>query len=88
MPDDDQVPRVVSSSREVAAGAGTIFELIAVPAWQPRWDGNDNLATASGGQRVQTVDEVFTVTLTHDGAAARGKLQASLDRLATLAEGQ
>jgi uncharacterized protein YndB with AHSA1/START domain len=68
MPVDDQVLRVVSISREVSAGVGTIFELIADPACQPRWDGNDNVASASGGQRVQAVGEVFTVTLTHDGA--------------------
>jgi uncharacterized protein YndB with AHSA1/START domain len=67
MPDRDQVSRVVSTSREVAADAGTIFELIADPAWQPRWDGNDNLASAPAGQRVRTAGEVFTVTLTQDG---------------------
>jgi uncharacterized protein YndB with AHSA1/START domain len=39
-------PRVVSATRELAAGAGQIFELIADPAEQPRWDGNDNLASA------------------------------------------
>jgi len=36
--------RVVSASREIAAGPERIFELIADPAQQPRWDGNDNLA--------------------------------------------
>lgn len=61
-------PRVVSASREIAAGAGRIFELIADPAQQPRWDGNDNLATAPGGQRVRRAGEVFTMTLTYDGA--------------------
>jgi len=35
---------VVSASREIAAGAGRIFELIADPAQHPRWDGNENLA--------------------------------------------
>lgn len=35
---------VVTCSREVAASAETIFELIADPARQPEWDGNDNLA--------------------------------------------
>jgi uncharacterized protein YndB with AHSA1/START domain len=40
------VPRVVSASREIAAAPGPIFELIADPAQQPRWDGNDNLAGA------------------------------------------
>jgi uncharacterized protein YndB with AHSA1/START domain len=61
-------PRVVSASREIAAGPGRIFELIADPAQQPRWDGNDNLAAAPGGQRVRCAGEVFTMTLTHDGA--------------------
>jgi uncharacterized protein YndB with AHSA1/START domain len=45
-------PRVVSASREIAAGPERIFELIADPAQQPRWDGNDNLAEAPAGQRV------------------------------------
>jgi uncharacterized protein YndB with AHSA1/START domain len=60
--------RVVSASREIAAGPGRIFELIADPAQQPRWDGNDNLAEAPAGQRVRRAGEVFTMTLTHDGA--------------------
>jgi uncharacterized protein YndB with AHSA1/START domain len=57
-------PRVVSASREIAADAGRIFELIADPARQPLWDGNDNLATAPPGQRVRGVGDVFTMTLT------------------------
>ncbi|MDT4948129.1 MAG: hypothetical protein QOJ37_724, partial [Pseudonocardiales bacterium] len=48
--------------REIAATAGRIFELIADPAQQPRWDGNDNLAEAPGGQRVRAIGEVFTMT--------------------------
>jgi uncharacterized protein YndB with AHSA1/START domain len=56
-------PRVVSASREIAAGPGRIFELIADPAQQPRWDGNDNLAEAPTGQRVRRAGEVFTMTL-------------------------
>jgi len=55
---------VVSASREIAAGAGRIFELIADPAQQPRWDGNENLAMAPGGQRVRRAGDVFTMTLT------------------------
>jgi uncharacterized protein YndB with AHSA1/START domain len=55
---------IVSASREIAAPADKIFELIADPAQQPRWDGNDNLAEASTGQRVRGVGEVFTMTLT------------------------
>src|SRR4051794_34157217 len=60
----DGFPRVVSASREVAARADVIFELLADPAQQPRWDGNDNLAEARSGQRVRAVSEVFTMTLT------------------------
>jgi len=59
-----QTPRVVSASREIAAGPGPIFELIADPAAQPRWDGNDNLAAAPAGQRVRRVGDVFIMTLT------------------------
>lgn len=64
MPSHDQVMRVVSASREVAAGAGEIFELIADPTQQPRWDGNDNLAEAPGGQRIRAAGEVFTMIIT------------------------
>jgi len=54
---------VVSASREIAAPPGRIFELIADPAQQPRWDGNDNLAEAPAGQRVRRAGEVFTMTI-------------------------
>ncbi|MGA9492121.1 MAG: SRPBCC family protein [Mycobacterium sp.] len=64
---DTGVPRVVSASREIAAGAAEIFELIADPAHQPRWDGNDNLANAEAGQRVRSLGDVFTTTLTRGG---------------------
>jgi uncharacterized protein YndB with AHSA1/START domain len=60
----EDAPRVVSASREIAAEPGQIFELIADPAQQPRWDGNDNLAVAPTGQRVQRVGDVFTMKLT------------------------
>lgn len=60
----DDVQRVTSASREIAAGAAEIFELIADPAQQPRWDGNDNLSEAPEGQRVHTVGDVFTMTTT------------------------
>jgi uncharacterized protein YndB with AHSA1/START domain len=62
------VARVTSASREISADARRIFELIADPALQPRWDGNDNLAEAAAAQRVHRVGEVFTMTLTGDGA--------------------
>jgi uncharacterized protein YndB with AHSA1/START domain len=56
-------PRVVSASREIVAPPGRIFEPIADPAQQPRWDGNDNLAEAPAGQRVRRAGEVFTMTI-------------------------
>jgi uncharacterized protein YndB with AHSA1/START domain len=64
MTPDQEAPRVVSASREIAAEPERIFELIADPAEQPRWDGNDNLAEAPAGQRVRRVGEVFTMRLT------------------------
>lgn len=64
MTSQDEVPRVVSASREIAARREKIFELIADPSQQPRWDGNDNLAEAVPGQRVRTVGEVFVMTTT------------------------
>ena len=64
MTTDQEAPRVASASREIAAGAGTIFELIADPAQQPRWDGNDNLAAAAAGQRVRRAGDVFTMRIT------------------------
>ena len=59
-----QVPRVCSASREIVASPETIFEYIADPTRQPRWDGNENLATAEAGQRIRGVGAVFTTTLT------------------------
>ena len=69
MADDADVPRVVSATREIAASASRIFELIADPSQQPLWDGNDNLAEARPGQRVRGLGDVFTMTLT--GGAIR-----------------
>jgi uncharacterized protein YndB with AHSA1/START domain len=66
MSDQADVPKVVSARREIAAGADEIFELIADPAQQPRWDGNDNLANAEAGQRVRTRGDIFTMTLLND----------------------
>jgi uncharacterized protein YndB with AHSA1/START domain len=57
-------PRVVSACREIDASPERIFELIADPAQQPRWDGNANLREAPAGQRVRQVGDVFTMTLT------------------------
>ncbi|NKY57862.1 SRPBCC family protein [Nocardia flavorosea] len=64
MTDSNAESRIVSASREIAAPAHEIFELIADPAQQSRWDGNDNLAEAPTGQRVSRAGEVFTMTLT------------------------
>src|SRR5260370_13807153 len=70
MTSHDEIPRVVSAGREIAAGPAEIFELIADPAQQPRWDGNQNLAEAPGGQRVRRAGEVFLMTLTNGGVRA------------------
>jgi uncharacterized protein YndB with AHSA1/START domain len=61
---NEDVPRVVTASREIAADPERIFALIADPALQPRWDGNDNLGSAAPGQRVRATGEVFRMTLT------------------------
>jgi uncharacterized protein YndB with AHSA1/START domain len=60
--------QVVSAARTIAAPAERIFELIADPARQPAWDGNNNLGHAPAGQRVRAVGDVFTMVLTGDGA--------------------
>ena len=64
MTDEQDAPRVVSASREIAATPELIFELIADPSHQPRWDGNDNLSEAQAGQRVRRAGDVFRMTLT------------------------
>ena len=61
---EQEAPRVVSATREIAAGPERIFELIADPAAQPRWDGNDNLAEAPAGQPVRRTGDLFTMRLT------------------------
>lgn len=60
----DDVPRVARASQEIAAPAEVIFELIADPSEQPRWDGNDNLSHAAPGQRVRAVGDIFVMTIT------------------------
>lgn len=70
MTSDDEVLRLVSASCEMAAGAEQIFELIADPTQQPRWDGNDNLAEAPPGQRIRAVGEVFAMTTTKGNVRA------------------
>lgn len=64
MDPEDDIPRVVSASREISASAAEIFDLIADPTKQPQWDGNDNLVEAPSGQRVHAVGDVFTMTTT------------------------
>ena len=56
--------RVVTASQDIAASAAEIFELIADPHEQPRWDGNDNLGEAAAGQRVRAVGDVFVMRTT------------------------
>jgi uncharacterized protein YndB with AHSA1/START domain len=59
--------KVVQVSLDVSAPVDRVFELIADPAQQPRWDGNDNLREASGGQRVRAVGDVFTMAIKEGG---------------------
>ena len=59
-----EIARIVQVTREIAASPARIFDLIADPALQPLWDGNDNLGQAAEGQRVRRVGEVFTMHLT------------------------
>jgi len=61
---DEVGSKVVSATRVVKAPAEQIFELIADPARQPEWDGNDNLSVAAAGQRVHQVGDVFVMTTT------------------------
>jgi uncharacterized protein YndB with AHSA1/START domain len=63
----NRMSRVVSASREIAAPADVVFALIADPAEQPRWDGNDNLREAPAGQRVRAAGDVFMMTLSKGG---------------------
>lgn len=64
---EEQPQQVVRATREIAASPERIFELIADPAQQPRWDGNDNLKESAPGQRVRAVGDVFTMRLTRGG---------------------
>lgn len=67
MTDRAEPTRIVSATREIAAPAERIFALIADPAHQPRWDGNDNLREAFPGQRVRAVGDVFSMRLSTGG---------------------
>lgn len=77
----EQRTTVVSAHRDVAAPAATVFELIADPARQPGWDGNDNLAVAAEGQRVRATGDVFTVTLTNGGVRENRVVEFTEGRL-------
>lgn len=63
----EEPSRVVSAGREITAGSSEIFELIADPANQPRWDGNDNLRDPVTADRVRATGQVFTMQLTSGG---------------------
>jgi len=76
----DSQPRVVSASRDIAAPADRIFELIAEPTNQPRWDGNDNLAEAGAGQRVRAVGHAFEMTLTRGSVRVNRVVEFAEDR--------
>lgn len=56
--------RIVHASRTISAPADAIFDLIADPAKQPSWDGNDNLVEAPEGQRVTGVGQTFSMFTT------------------------
>ena len=61
-----EVARVATATRTIAAPAAEIFELIADPSQQPRWDGNDNLTAAIDAERVRAVGDVFEMRTTQD----------------------
>jgi len=44
---NDEEQKVASATRDIAATPEEIFELIADPSQQPRWDGNENLLEAT-----------------------------------------
>jgi uncharacterized protein YndB with AHSA1/START domain len=61
------VEKIVSASREIAAPPDVIFELIADPAQQPQWDGNENLLEIASGGRVRAVGDVFGMKIKQGG---------------------
>lgn len=73
--------QIVSASREVRASPSRIFELIADPARQPEWDGNDNLAHAPAGQRVRSIGDVFVMSLTNGGVRENHVVEFEEDRI-------
>ena len=60
--DDEQ--RVVTSSRVIKAPVDQVFELIADPARQVEWEGNNDLQHAAPGQRIRQAGGVFVSTTT------------------------
>ncbi|KKI21008.1 MULTISPECIES: SRPBCC domain-containing protein [unclassified Leucobacter] len=66
--------RIVSAVGSTKAPAEVLFELIADPSQQPRWDGNDNLSEAAPGQRVHAVGDVFRMALTKAGAVRLNRI--------------
>jgi len=66
--ENSDVARVVKAEREIQADPADIFELIADPAQQPRWDGNNNLAEAAEGQRIHAVGDVFRMGMQKKGS--------------------
>jgi uncharacterized protein YndB with AHSA1/START domain len=79
--ENSDVSKVVTASRDIAAPADRIFELIADPSQQPRWDGNDNLAEAPPGQRVRAVGDVFTMTVTQGAVRDNHVVEFDEERL-------
>ena len=60
----DPALKVVSAELVIDAPSAEVFELIADPARQPEWDGNDNLGEAAAGQRITEAGGSFITTLT------------------------
>ncbi len=56
--------RTASSELEISVPAAKIFKFIADPSRHPQFDGNDNLAHADQGQRIDRVGQSFTMELT------------------------
>ncbi|WP_131105141.1 SRPBCC family protein [Ornithinimicrobium sufpigmenti] len=79
--DQDPTTQIVQASRDVNAPPRTIFALIADPARQPEWDGNDNLVEAPAGQRVHQVGDVFTMALTNGKTRENHVVEFEEDRL-------
>lgn len=80
-PDDHDEQRIVTCELEVLAPAAVIFELVADPAQQPRWDGNDNLGRAPAGQRIHHVGECFRMELTKGSIRENEVVEFSEGRL-------